>query len=152
MPRSTDVAVWEQLVRFHRTATREMDRRLREAFGHSLDDYDVLRQCSMHGAPIRMGDLAERLLVANSSCHRIVTRLVDAGLLTRSHPTDDLRVTLVQLTQTGRRVHRRMAIAHTRDIEAALGDRLGTDQANLLNEMMQELLERSVPDVAAKNE
>lgn len=62
-----------------------MDQHLRATFGQSLDDYDVLHQISVHGGPIRMGDLAENLLVANSSCNRIVGRLVDGGFAERRH-------------------------------------------------------------------
>ena len=60
------VDTWERLVRYHRTTTTAMDRHLQATFGHSLDDYDVLHQISVHRGPSRMGDLAENLLVANS--------------------------------------------------------------------------------------
>ena len=119
-PPST-VETWERLVRFHRLATKEMDENLRARFDHSLDDYDVLHQIAAHGSPIRMGELAERLLVANSSCNRIVGRLVEGGLVRRTHGARDRREVLVDLTPDGRRLHRRMAVVHTRDIDRLLG-------------------------------
>ncbi len=122
-PQST-VETWERLVRFHRQATKVMDENLRARFGHSLDDYDVLHQISTHGSPIRMGELAERLLVANSSCHRIVGRLVEGGLVRRTHGERDRREVLVDLTPDGRRLHRRMAAVHTRDIDRLVGPQL----------------------------
>ena len=134
---------WERLVRFHRIATTEMDDNLRTRFGHSLDDYDVLHQMHTHGKPIRMGDLSAHLLVANSSCNRIVGRLVDGGFIGRLHDENDRRIVLVQLTPEGRRLRRRMAAAHTRDIERLVGTRLTEGQLRHVDEAIDALLLRT---------
>ena len=109
-------------------------------FGHSLDDYDVLHQISLHGGPIRMGDLAEQLLVANSSCNRIVGRLVDGGFVERSHGEADRREVLVDLTPAGKRLRRRMAAVHTRDIEAHFGARLTANEIAAVDAALRRLL------------
>lgn len=114
---AASVVIWERLLWFQRQAVREMDGHLQARFGQPLDAYDVLHQVARHGAPLRMGDLAERLLVAHSSCNRIVGRLVDSGHLTRRPGEVDRREVLVDLTPTGRALHRRMAAVHTRDIQ-----------------------------------
>lgn len=137
------VDTWERLIRFHRATTRAMDAHLRDRFGYSLDDYDVLHQIHAHGAPIRMGELAERLLVANSSCNRIVGRLVDAGLVVRSVGEGDGRVRLVDLTPAGRRMRLRMAAVHTRDIEAHLDAPLTATERTALDVALRRLLEGS---------
>ena len=131
---AADLDRWERLLRLHRLAVREMDGHLRATFGHPLDDYDVLHQVAIHDGPIRMGELAERLVLAKSSCHRIVGRLVEAGHLERGGGRGDRREVLVSLTATGRRLHRRMAAVHSRDIERHLGSlsdagRAGLDRA-----------------------
>ncbi len=112
------VEMWEELVRFYRTTTGAMDGNLRARTGHSLDDYDVLHQIAVHDGAIRMGDLAEQLVVAKSSCHRLVARLVSDGLIERTIGSTDRREVFVDLTPDGRRLHRRMAVVHTRDIRA----------------------------------
>ncbi len=112
-----DLANWERMARFHRTVVQEMDRSLRHRFNRSLDDYDVLHQVVVSGDPLRMGELAGRLLLANSSCNRIVGRLVEAGILERFRGEVDRREVLVGATADGRRLHRRMATVHTRDIQ-----------------------------------
>ena len=134
------VETWERLVRYHRTTTDAMDRRLRATFGRSLDEYDVLHQISVHGAPIRMGDLAENLLVANSSCNRIVGRLVDGGFVERSHGDSDGRVVLVDLTRAGNSLRRRMAAVHTRDIEARFGALMTPIEAADIDAILRRLL------------
>jgi DNA-binding MarR family transcriptional regulator len=126
MASSIAASTWEHLVQFHRIATTAMDDSLRTSCGHSLDEYDVLHQMHSHGKPIRMGALAERLLIANSSCNRMVGRLVEAGFIARVHGENDRRNVLVQLTTEGRRLRRRMAVAHTRDINRLVGTRLST--------------------------
>lgn len=132
---------WGRLVRFHRAATRAMDANLRARFGRSLDDYDVLYQVRSHREPITMGDLARRLLVANSSCNRIVGRLVDDGLLERTRDIDDRREIRVRLTSAGRHEWRRMAVLHTRDIERLVGSRLSTQRLKQLDAALRELLD-----------
>jgi DNA-binding MarR family transcriptional regulator len=134
------VSTWERLVRFQRVATTTMDASLRSTCGHSLDDYDALHQMHRHGTPIRMGDLAEQLLVANSSCHRIVGRLVAAGFVHRTRGEHDRRSVLVELTTDGRRLHRRMAAVHTRDIQRVVGARLSNSELADLDVAFDKLL------------
>jgi DNA-binding MarR family transcriptional regulator len=118
MTNGDPVEAWERLVRFFRTTTDAMDRHLRDRTGHSLDDYDVLHQIAVHDGAIRMGELAEGLMVAKSSCHRLVARLVEEALIERTPGLTDRREVFVELTTAGRRLHRTMAVIHTRDIQA----------------------------------
>lgn len=118
------IDMWEQLVRYHRSTLHEMDESLRAEFGRTLDEYDVLHQVDANGGPIRMGELSARLLVANSSCTRIVGRLAGDGYLSRHRGTADRREVLVDMTEAGRRLHRRMGSQHARDIERLFEARL----------------------------
>ncbi len=140
MSDSSIIETWEHLVRYHRVTTTAMDQHLRTSFGHSLDEYDVLHQISVHRGPIRMGDLAENLLVANSSCTRLVGRLVDGGFIERSLGEADGRVVLVELTRAGTALRRRMAAVHVRDIETRFGAPLTTAQAADLDAVLRRLL------------
>lgn len=126
------VAVWELLLRFQRSSVAEMNRTLVESFGHSLDEYDVLHQLADAGEPLRMSDLARRLLVANSSCTRLVQKLVTSGHLVRRTGDVDRREILVALTAAGRGLHRRMASAHTRDIEQLMAARFPPEALKVL--------------------
>lgn len=143
---TVDTRAWELLVRFHRRTATAMDQSLREGTGHSLDDYDVLHQLAVAGEPLRMTDLATRLLVANSSCNRIVGRLADDGLLARRTGPVDRREVLVELTSLGRRLHRRMAVTHTRDIRTHVGDRLTEAEHRTLGDLLGRLLVPADPD------
>lgn len=134
---------WELLVRFHRRTTRAMDASLRDHAGRTLDEYDVLHQLAEAGRPVRMTELAARLLVANSSCNRIVGRLVTDGLVTRQPGEQDRRQVLVALSPEGRRLHRRLAVRHTRDIREAVDDVLDGPERDELARLLARLLDRA---------
>ncbi len=53
--------------------------------------------------PVRLGDVAARSGMTPSNASKIVTELVDAGLITRRVPSSDRRVTLLETTAAGRR-------------------------------------------------
>ena len=142
---SDGVRAWESMVRLHRSLTGSMDRSLRAGFGRSLDEYDVLHQLSTAAQPMRMGDLAQRLLVANSSCHRIVGRLVEGGLVERVRGDEDRREVLVALSAEGRRLHRRMAAHHGRDIETMFGARLRPDEQAMIEAACGRLIASTGP-------
>lgn len=138
-------SAWEGLVRVHRALTTTMDASLSERFDRSLDDYDVLHQLHVAGDPLRMGGLAERLLVANSSCHRLVGRLVDAGLVERRVGPQDRREVLVGLTAAGRRLYRSMAAVHGRDIQRLFGGRLTAGERVTMEQAFSRLLDDRSP-------
>lgn len=133
------VSTWELLVRFHRSATTLMDEHLRTRHGRTLDDYDVLHQIHQHDGPIKMGDLAERLLLAKSSCNRIVGRLVTDGHVERAAGEHDRREVVVSLTTQGKRLRRSMAATHTRDIIELVGARLSEREVAQLQRALQSL-------------
>lgn len=138
MPRD----VWKEMLTFHRRAVTVMDQHLQSEFGHGLDDYDVLHQLSQAGVPLRMGDLAERLLVANSSCHRIVSRLADAGFLHVASDENDRRSRLVSLSEPGTSQYRRMARVHRNDIDQQFSDRIVPDDLAVLDRVFRGLNSR----------
>lgn len=61
----------------------------------------VLRQAQAAG-PLKLGRLAALTGMTASNASKVVTDLVDAGMLRREVPDDDRRVTLLQVTAEGR--------------------------------------------------
>ena len=139
------VDTWERLLRFQRSTTRLMDNNLAAKHGYNLDDYDILHQLATHGEPIRMGELAQALLVANSSCNRQVGRLVADGLIARTPGEVDRREVFVSLTTEGKKLYRRMARTHGRDIEAAVGAPLSKKSLTSLQQILGDLLSATEP-------
>jgi DNA-binding MarR family transcriptional regulator len=117
-PTPAALDVWETWLRAHRAVTRVLDRELRDSVGMALDDYDVLVQLTQ--APdgrLRMSALADALLLARSSCTRVVTRLEERGWVARVPDELDGRVVWAELRPAGRAIQRRAAVVHLRGVQ-----------------------------------
>lgn len=105
----------------------------------SMREYDVLFTLSRApGRELRLRDLNEGMLMAQSSLSRLVDRLEVRRLVTRAVPSDDARGTLVRLTEEGARLQRETGLAHVRTIAEYVG--LGLEPAEL--EELTALLDR----------
>lgn len=120
VPTALVLDAWSHLLRFQRSALTRLDAELRGAHGIGLDAYDVLHQLTLAVEPLRMGDLTAALLIAPSSCTRLIGSLERAGLVERSVDPMDRRVVRVSLTEAGRQMRRRAAITHVRGVRAVL--------------------------------
>ena len=131
--RTTALAVWRELLQFHRRAVSGLDAELRTERELSLDEYDILLQLAEGPADgLRMGELAEGAVIAPSSCTRVVDHLVRSGLVERLATAADRRTVLVAITREGRRQQRRCAVTHVDGIERRFSSRLtATDLADL---------------------
>ena len=130
LPSAEVLEVWHDWLRAHRLLVQQLDRELRERAGVTLDDYDVLVQLAQAPARrLRMSALAGALLLARSSCTRIVGRLEDRGWVKRTTDEDDGRVVWAELTAKGRGVQRRAALVHLRGVQAHFGRHLGGREA-----------------------
>jgi DNA-binding MarR family transcriptional regulator len=132
-PNADALDAWRAWLLAHRRVTHSLDRELRERAGMSLDDYDVLVQLAT--APqqrLRMSDLAGALLLARSSCTRIVGRLEDRGWVGRTADELDGRVVWATLLPAGRAVQRRAAVVHLAGVQAHFGRHLVAGDARVI--------------------
>lgn len=111
-PTESAMQAWTSMLVAHRRITDTLDRELRDRSGLSLDEYDVLVQLRSAARPLRMSELAERVLISRPSTTRLVDRLVERGWVGRSTVSDDRRVVEVALTAVGRTAQQRAAKVH----------------------------------------
>src|SRR5262245_62087508 len=100
--RDTQLAPWRAFLRAHARVARRLDEDLRNGHGLSLQEYETLLHLAE--APdrrLRMGRLADSLLLSKSGVTRLVDRLVDDGLVQRCSCSSDARGADAQLTPTG---------------------------------------------------
>ena len=64
----------------------------------------ALRLVARSEAPVRMGELADRLGIVPRSATTLVDELTDAGWVQRFPDPDDRRATLVEVTPDGRKI------------------------------------------------
>lgn len=115
----------------------------------SMREYDVLFALSLApGRRLRLGELNERILLAQPSLSRLVDRLGADGLVRREVPAGDRRGTLVCLTDEGAQVQRRIGRRHAARIAAYVGAALSPqDLADL--ERIADALRRAQPAIPA---
>ncbi|WP_402466898.1 MarR family winged helix-turn-helix transcriptional regulator [Isoptericola aurantiacus] len=113
----------------------------------SIREYDVLFTLSRaDGHALRLRDLNEEVLLAQSSLSRMVERLEARGLVERSVPGDDGRGTLVALTDEGRRLQRKVGRRHVRAMEQYVGGALDADEQAELSRLL-DTLRRAQPEI-----
>lgn len=105
----------------------------------SMHEYDVLYTLSKCPTPQRLGHLGEHLMLSQPGLSRLVERLVERGLLSRSPDPADARATLLSLTEEGREVQRRVGRAHARAVADAMAARLTPDQMTTLADLASRL-------------
>lgn len=116
---------WYGFLRTHADVVRALDRELQAACGISFGDYDVLVTLANGPAEgLRMGQLAEAIVLSPSGVTRVVTRLERAGLVERR--AENQRIVRAVLTAQGRARLEAAAPVHLDGIQrrflAPLGD------------------------------
>lgn len=66
-----------------------------------------------------IGALADELLIRHHSAVELVSRMEEKGLVRKSRAASDRRVALVRITPRGRKLLRRMAVAHRAELRQA---------------------------------
>lgn len=121
-----ELATWRAFLHAHAVVTQRLERDLAEAGGLSLSELDVL--ITLAGAPdasLRLGDLAQRVLLTKSGITRLLDRLESAGLLVRHACPTDRRQHHARLTPAGRTALRRATRPHLRGVARGFSTPVG---------------------------
>ena len=124
---------WRAFLRVHAHVTGELDRRMTEAHGLSLDQYGVL--ITLVSAPdrqLRMGELGARRLVTPSKMSRVVDELERGRLVKRARDPEDGRSFLATLTGRGLRKLRGAQVTHHAVVRERFRDGLSERQVKEL--------------------
>jgi len=88
--------------------------------------------------PVRLRDVAARTGMTPSNASKIVTELVDAGLVTRRVPSSDRRVTLLEPTSGGLRAVEDLGRVGRQMLAERL-EGFGPDEVDTLGRLMERL-------------
>lgn len=116
--RDPRLAPWRAFLLAHARVVRRLDEELRAEHDISLAEYDALLTIAQ--APdgrVRMGSLADQVLLSKSGVTRLIDRLVSDGLVERTTCTADARGAEAVLTATGRARLREASRTHLRGID-----------------------------------
>lgn len=132
-------AAWRRFLEVHSATIRMLETDMATSDDLALSWYDVLVQVHEAGDSMRIGDLADRILISRSATTRFIERMERAGLVCRETAAEDRRGTLVCLTPEGLATLRRTAPNHIAAVQAYFGDRLTESEANHLLGLLEKL-------------
>jgi DNA-binding MarR family transcriptional regulator len=136
--RSPHGDAWGSLTRTHAAIVGRLQEALAAADFPPLPWYEVL--ATVAEAPeqrLKMGDLAEALVITRGGLTKLVDRLVKAGLLERTFCETDRRVSYATLTPAGRDLLAEMRPAVIAELEVAFSARLSVAEAEGLRETLE---------------
>ncbi len=137
LDRSPHGEAWGALTRTHAAITQRLQEMLASSDFPPLPWYEVL--AAVAEAPeerMKMGDLAEALVITRGGLTKLVDRLVKAGLLERTFCETDRRVSYATLTAAGRDLLAEMRPAVIAELEVAFSANLSVSQANELRQTL----------------
>jgi len=129
---------WGALTRTHAAISGRLQEALASADFPPLPWYEVL--ATLADAPeerLKMGDLAEALVITRGGLTKLVDRLVKAGLLERTFCETDRRVSYATLTPAGRDLLGEMRPVVVAELEVAFAAQLSAAEADALRETLE---------------
>jgi len=129
---------WGALTRTHAAVAGRLQEALAGADFPPLPWYEVL--ATLAEAPeerLKMGDLAEALVITRGGLTKLVDRLVKAGLLERTFCETDRRVSYATLLPAGRSLLEEMRPVVIAELKVAFAAKLTAAEADALRETLE---------------
>ncbi len=128
---------WGALSRTHAAVSQRLQEALAQSDMPPLPWYEVL--ATVAEAPeqrMRMGDLAEALVITRGGLTKLVDRLVKAGLLERTFCETDRRVSYATLLPAGIQMLLEMRPVIVRELDTAFSSNISVEEANDLRDTL----------------
>lgn len=137
-------ATWRAYLRGVAQFTEELNRRLDEAGGLSLSEYEILVRLSEHpDREMRMAELADSVYHTRSRLTHTVRRLEQRQMVSRVPCANDGRGVNCMLTDFGMQFIVDLAPQHVRDVRELLIDAVTPEDLEALHRVMNIISERS---------
>ncbi len=131
---------WLALARAHAAITGRMQEALTSAGLPPLPWFEVL--VTIAEAPerrLKMGELAEALVITRGGLTKLVDRLIKAGLLERTFCETDRRVSYATLLPAGAELLEEMRPVVSAELDVAFDGNLSDGEADQLREQLERL-------------
>jgi DNA-binding MarR family transcriptional regulator len=115
-PTPKQLAIWRVFFECAYALIDILDAELQAEAEMTLRWYDVLVNLEEAERPVRMNELASRILASKSGLTRVIDRMEEAGLVERQRPPDDRRAIEVVMTPTGAQALQAARLVHRRGI------------------------------------
>ena len=130
-----ELRLWLRMLSTTKLVSQEIRRRLRNEFGATLPQFDLMAQLYRERDGLRLGELSKRTMVTNGNVTGLVERLETDGLVLRETPDGDRRVTVAKLTKRGEDLFGSMAAAH----EGWLRDMMADVDPTIVTELWKDI-------------
>src|SRR4051794_10923246 len=127
------------LLRTHARLKDQLEVDVRRHSGLTVARYDVLMHLDMAGGRLRLGDLAEAVVLSPSGLSKLLDRMQDSGLVDRQPDPDDARSTFAAITAPGRATVRKTRPRHHAFLQHVFGDALDDQDLGDLTRIMARL-------------
>lgn len=137
-PHTAHGEAWESLTRTHAAITQRLQEALAASNLPPLPWYEVL--ATLAEAPeerMRMGELAEALVITRGGLTKLVDRLVRAGLVERAFCETDRRVSYATLVPAGRELLADMRPLVVAELDSSFAAKLSAGQAKELRATLE---------------
>ena len=125
----------------HSTVVKYLERRMEEQHGLPLAWWDVLLQLAEGpDGRLRMGELAESVLLTRSGITRLVDRMIVEGLVDREPCAGDRRGYYAVITQKGRDTIERVGPDHSKDAWEVFLGHINEEEAVLMGKVFNRVL------------
>jgi DNA-binding MarR family transcriptional regulator len=133
--------MWRSFLLTHSTVVKYLERRMDEQHSLALSWWDVLLQL-VDGPEgrLRMGELADLVLLTRSGITRLVDRMIAEGLVAREPCPGDRRGHYAVITQKGRDAIERIGPDHSRDAWEVFLGHISDEEAVLMGEVFNRVL------------
>src|SRR3954471_6204134 len=129
---------WIAIAQTHAAVTGRLQEALTAAELPPLPWFEVL--ATLDRAPeqrLKMGDLAEALVITRGGLTKLVDRLIKAGLLKRTFCETDRRVSYATLMPAGRDLLDEMRPVVVAELKVSFASKLSTAEADALRETLE---------------
>lgn len=122
----------------------DLEERLQQQTGLLLADNEALINLELQ--PMRMSEIAEKLVLSRGGTTKVIDRLEELGHVTRRPDPDDRRATLVEITDSGRRARADARTVVDRGLEEVWSQHISDEEAATIVEVMERVLHASHGD------
>lgn len=117
----------------------DLEEALQLETGLLLADNEALLNLSIH--PMRMSEIADKLVLSRGGTTKVIDRLEELGHVTRRPDPEDRRATLVEITDSGREARAEAKAVIDGRLEEMWSQHISDEEAKGIVEVMERVLE-----------
>jgi len=117
-----------------------LEEQLQEQTGLLLADNEALLRLAAASEPLRMSDIAHRLILSRGGTTKVIDRLETMGYVQRLPDPDDRRATVVEITEAGREAMTNARTVIDEGLKATWAQHVSDDEARIVVDVMDRVL------------